>query len=239
MISIRIAVCDDEKYFSNMICEAINSFFNSLDVMCVPFSDGDSLIEATEKGQRFDAVFLDIEMPGTDGMKTAGRLHEFSALLPVIFLTSHTELAMDGYEVGAFRFLQKPVKEEKLWQTLTDLNILCREKTVISLKESGEEYFISPEEIICAEADNNTVRFITCQREYRVRMKISEAVRLLDSSTDYFCRIHRSVVVNLGHIVSRNDKEIKLDNDNVYLVSKSYSEELKSRLMQYIRINAR
>ena len=83
------------------------------------------------------------------------------------------------------------------------------------------------------------MRFITCQREYRVRMKISEAVRLLDSSTDYFCRIHRSVVVNLGHIVSRNDKEIKLDNDNVYLVSKSYSEELKSRLMQYIRINAR
>ncbi|MBQ8613742.1 MAG: response regulator transcription factor [Ruminiclostridium sp.] len=236
---MRIAVCDDEKYFRDTIYEEINSFFNSLDVLCVPFSDGDSLIEATEKGQRFDAVFLDIEMSGTDGMKTAARLHRFSADLPVIFLTSHTELAMDGYEVGAFRFLQKPVKKEKLWQTLADLKALCSEKTTISLKESGEEYFISPEEIICAEADNNTVRFITCEQEYRVRMKISEAVKLLEGSADYFCRIHRSVVVNLGHIVSRNDKEIRLDNNSVYPVSKSYSEELKSRLMQYIRINAR
>lgn len=236
---MRIAVCDDEKYFRDVICNAIEGFFKSLDIMCVPYPDGDSLIEAAEKGQRFDAVFLDIEMPKTDGMKTAAKLHEFSASLPVIFLTSHTEMAMDGYEVGAFRFLQKPLKEEKLWQALTDLKKLYKEKKVISLKESGEEHFVSPEEIICAEADNNVVRFITCQREYRVRIKISEALNLLNGSADYFCRIHRSVVVNLGHIVSHSTREIKLDNGNVYSVSKSCSEELKERLMQYIRTNAR
>lgn len=236
---MRIAVCDDEKYFRDAICKAIDSFFNSLDVICMPFPDGDSLIEAAEKGQRFDAVFLDIEMPKTDGMKTAARLHEFSAHLPVIFLTSHTEMAMDGYEVGAFRFLQKPVREEKLRQTLADFNALYKEKKVLCLKESGEEYFVSPEEIICAEADNNIVRFITFHKEYKVRIKISDAVKLLDSSADYFCRIHRSVVVNLGHIVSRTAKEIKLDNGNAYPVSKSRSDELKTRLIQYIRTNAR
>lgn len=52
---MKIAVCDDEKYFRDTICKAIDSFFNSLDVICVPFPDGDSLIEAAEKGQRFGA----------------------------------------------------------------------------------------------------------------------------------------------------------------------------------------
>lgn len=236
---MRIAVCDDEKHFCNIICEKINSFYKSLDVICVPFYDGDSLIAAVENGQRFDAVFLDIEMPKTDGMKTAARLHEFSSMLPVIFLTSHTELAIDGYEVGAFRFLKKPVKEEKLWQTLSDIKHLYSRKKVISLKVNGEEYFVSPEEIICVEADNNMVRFITCQAEYRVRMRMTEAVRLLESSSDSFCRIHRSVAVNLGHIISRNEKEIRLDNNSVYLVSKGYANELKESLVQYIRINSR
>lgn len=40
---------------------------------------------------------------------------------PVIFLTSHTEMAMEGYEVAAFRFLGKPLRGDKLLQTMSDL----------------------------------------------------------------------------------------------------------------------
>lgn len=236
---MRIAVCDDEKYFREMICDMINSFYSSMDVLCVPYPDGSSLIRAFENGQRFSAVFLDIEMPQPDGMQTAERLRAFSSELPIVFLTSHTELAMDGYEVGAFRFLQKPVNEDKLRQALIDLRQLCSEKRTVCLKESGEEHFVLPEDIICAEADNNTVCFVTSERTYRVRMKLTEAIKLLDDAADCFCRIHRSVIVNLVHIVSRSDKEVKLDNGSALPVSKSFSEELKKRLMQYIRLNAR
>ena len=236
---MRIAVCDDEKFFLNTICEEINSFYHSLDVLCMTFDSGAALIFSFEKGNRFDAVFLDIEMPHPNGMETARRLHEFSPELPVIFLTSHTELAMDGYEVGAFRFLQKPVVKEKLMQTLKDIGQLCGRKKTVCIKENGEEHFLSPDDIIYAEADNNYVRFVTAERKYQIRMKMTEAITLLGSSSDHFCRIHRSVIVNLAHTVGRSDKEVRLDNDTVLPVSKSYGDELKKRLMDYIRLNAR
>ena len=236
---MRIAVCDDEKYFRDTICEVINAFYRSLDVLCLPFASGAELIAAFEQGQRFDAVFLDIEMPPPDGMETARRLHEFSAELPVIFLTSHTELAMDGYEVGAFRFLQKPVISEKLTRALKDITQLCGRKKTICIKENGEENFLSPDDIIYAEADNNSVRFVTADREYHMRMKITEALTMLDTASDSFCRVHRSVIVNLAHIISRSEREVRLDSGIVLPVSKSYTDELKKRLMEYIRLNAR
>lgn len=236
---MRIAVCDDEKYFRDMICEAINAFYNSLDVLCLPFENGSVLISAFEKGQRFDAVFLDIEMPSPDGMETAKRLHEFSRELPVIFLTSHTELAMDGYEAGAFRFLQKPVVQAKLEQALKDIKQLCGTKKTVCIKEGGAEFFISPDSIIYAEADNNEVHFVTSEKDFHTRMKLTDAISMLDSSSDSFCRIHRSVIVNLSHIVSRSDKEVRLDSGTALPVSRSYSDELKKRLMDYVRMNAR
>ena len=226
---MRIAVCDDEKYFRDTICEAINAFYQSLDVLCLPFASGAELIAAFEKGQRFDAVFLDIEMPPPDGMETARRLHEFSAELPVIFLTSHTELAI----------LQKPVVSEKLTQALKDIGQLCDRKKTVCIKENGEEHYISPDDIIYAEADNNSVRFITAEREYQMRMKITEALTMLDTASDSFCRVHRSVIVNLAHIISRSDREVRLDSGIVLPVSKSYGDELEKRLMDHIRLNAR
>ena len=72
-----------------------------------------------------------------------------------------------------------------------------------------------------------------------MRMKLTETAAMLDSMSDHFCRVHRSVIVNLAHIVSRTEKEIRLDSGTLLPVSKSYSEELKKRLMDYIRLNAR
>lgn len=236
---MRIAVCDDEKYFRDTLCEAVNDFYRSLDVLCLPFASGAELITAFERGQRFDAVLLDIEMPPPDGMETARRLHEFSAELPVVFLTSHTELAMDGYEVRAFRFLQKPVVTEKLTQALKDIMQLCERKKTVCIKENGEEHFLSPDDILYAEADNNSVRFITAEHAYHMRMKITEALTMLDTASGSFCRIHRSVIVSLAHIIARSEREVRLDSGIVLPVSKSYCDELKKRLMEYIRLNAR
>lgn len=136
-------------------------------------------------------------------------------------------------------FLQKPVIAEKLGGALKDINRLYAEKKTVCIKESGEEHYVSPDDIIYAEADNNSVRFITAGREYQTRMKLTEALVLLDGASDSFCRVHRSVVVNLAHIVSRSGKEVKLDSGAMLPVSKSYTAELKKRLMEYVRLNAR
>ena len=72
-----------------------------------------------------------------------------------------------------------------------------------------------------------------------MRMKLTEALTMLEDVSDHFCRVHRSVIVNLAYIVSRNEKEVRLDSGTILPVSKSYSDELKKQLMDYIRLNAR
>lgn len=236
---MRIAVCDDEKIFLDNICKEIEMFYQSLDLSCVPFQDGKEVIFAYEKGQRFDAVFLDIEMKQMDGMKTAERIRSFSADVPIIFLTSHTELAMDGYEVGAFRFLQKPVKKEKLRQALIDIKRLYEERKTILLKESGDEYIVAVEDILFVESNSNYVRFVTCDKEYKVRMKLTEAQTRLCEVAPTFCKIHRCSIVNLCHVKSYSDKEVKLDDGTTLSISKSLLSQFRTDIFEYVRYHAR
>lgn len=236
---MRIAVCDDEKIFLDMICNEIEKFYKSLDICCIPFSDGSEVVSAYERGQRFDVIFLDIEMKMLDGMKTAEKIRRFSSDIPIIFLTNHTELAMDGYEVGAFRFLQKPVKKEKLEQALIDIrSFYCKRKTVL-LKQGGDEYIIATEDIISVEASNNNVRFVTCDREYTVRMKLSEAMTMLIEAAPYFCKIHRCSIINLGHVISYCEKDVKMDNGKILPMSKSFLTQFRISIFEYVKFFAR
>lgn len=236
---MRIAVCDDENTFLCMICNRIESYYKSLDVCCIPFSDGSELIKAYESGQRFDAVFLDIEMKILDGMRTADLIRGFSMDVPIIFLTSHTEYAMEGYEVGARRFLQKPVKNDKLEQALADIMNFHNSRKHLILKHDGNQYIVPAEDIITAEADDNTVRFITCDSEYKVRMKLTEALKMLMETAPYFCRIHRGIIVNLNHVSSYNDREVRTDNNKILPLSKSFSSRFRSDIFEYVKNNAR
>lgn len=236
---MRIAVCDDENVFLNHICNEIETFYKSLDIICVPFHDGGEVISAFEHGQRFDAIFLDIEMKQLDGMKTAEKVRSFSSDVPIVFLTSHTELAMDGYEVGAFRFLQKPVKKEKLEQALADIKRMYEKRENILLKENGEEHIVVAEDIIFAESSNNYVRFVTCDKGYKVRMKLKEAQNLLCENTDCFSKIHRCSIVNLGHVTSYNEKEVNLDNGEILSISKSFLQQFRTDIFEYVKYHAR
>lgn len=59
---MRIAICDDEKIFRDEIIECLDSYFGKLDLDCFEFADGSELVCAYEKGEAFQAIFLDIEM---------------------------------------------------------------------------------------------------------------------------------------------------------------------------------
>ena len=236
---MKIAVVDDEKIFRDMLCEFIDKYYNDLDVVCTGFSDGKEIVRAYTSGRTFDVVFLDIEMPGIDGMKTAERIRDFSSDVPIVFFTSHTERAMDGYEVNAFRFLPKELFEEKLKKTLDDLSKSLSKTKKIVLKCGLQEYIVSPENILFAESDNNTVNVVTVDDIYSVRMKLSNFLSMLNDALPLFVRVHRCSVVNLMHVRNYTDKEVHLDNGKILPISKSCCGDFKKRIVDYIKHSAR
>lgn len=236
---MKIAVVDDEKIFRDKICELINEHYNSLDVVCTQFSDGNEILKAYSSGRNFDAVFLDIEMPRIDGMQTAQRIRSFSADVPIIFLTSHTERAIDGYEVNAFRFLPKDSDKNRISKALKELSKQLSQSKKIILKTTVQEYVVQPENIIFAESNNNTVIFVTSDNRYTVRMKLSSAFDMLNDAMPVFIKIHRCSVVNLSHVCGYTDKEVNMDNGTVIPISRSCAANFRKSMLEYIKHSAR
>lgn len=236
---MKFAVVDDEKIFRDRICELIDEHYNSLDIICTQFSNGNEILTAYSSGKKFDAVFLDIEMPGLDGMQTAERIRKISSDVPIVFLTSHTERAMDGYEVNAFRFLPKDVDKTKIAKTLNDLSQQLFQSKKVILKSSMQEYVVKPEDIVYAESNNNTVIFVTSDNRYTVRMKLSSALDMLNDAMPVFVKIHRCSVVNLSHVCGYTDKEVNMDNGEIIPVSKSCAAAFKKSMLDYIKHSAR
>lgn len=236
---MKIAVCDDEKIFRDEITEKLYSFWGKLDVECSTFCDGSELVKAYKNGSLYDAVFLDIEMPELDGLKTASKLRSMGVDIPIIFLTSHTELAMEGYEVYAFRFLAKPINEDKLLKTLRDLKEELSVKKCILVKSDGDEIPLRVDEIIYIESMNNSISIVLKNEIYVVRKKLGEIEKEINELTEDFVRIHRGYIVNLSKVKKHHGNEVLMTNDYQLPISRSALNEFKKKLFDYIKNQAR
>lgn len=234
---MRIAVCDDELIFVYSLAKRLKAV--SSDVLTAEFSNASDLICAINSGRSFDALFLDIEMPVLNGLDAAKHLRENGCDIPIVFLTSHTEMAMEGYEVDALRFLPKYCTDRKLTEALKAIQRELGSKPNVVIRQKGEDIVISPDSIIYAEADNNTVRFILREQTLSTRMKLGEALEMLEKASDDFVRIHRCTIVNLRHVSKYTSKEIMLDNGETVPVSKSCAADFKTRMFEFVRSSAR
>ncbi|SMC35066.1 two component transcriptional regulator, LytTR family [Oscillospiraceae bacterium] len=233
---MKIAICDDEKTFLKELEEKIYKIIPRLDCDVEPFSCGEDLLSSS---MAFDIIFLDIEMQGMDGMSCARKIRQTDKNIPIVFLTSHTEMAVEGYEVSAFRFLQKPVDDTKLQNTLQDLIRIKIQSRSVIVKYEGEEVVVVPSEVLFIESDNNNVRIKTVSGTCSTRMKITDAIELLNGPCDTIRRVHRCTAVNLQHVSRIRDREAVLDDGSVIGISRSYYQDFKNELYEYVRKSAR
>ena len=100
---MKIAICDDDELFIDSICALVEQWAakNNAVLTLFRFTNGDDLINAHRK-EHMDLIILDIIMPLLNGMDTARELRETDQMVPIIFLTTSREFAVDSYEVKAF-----------------------------------------------------------------------------------------------------------------------------------------
>lgn len=234
---MRLAVCDDSIAERTLIVSVIEDFFSKLDTTCLPFSSGEELVEYISKtNDSIDAIFLDIEMGQMDGMTAAHEVRKALPNVPIIFITSHKELAPDGYEVQAFRFVCKPIDRNKLISALSSLKTHLLSKVSIVFRHNGEDVIIPLDSILWIESDNNDVRIICENKTITTRMRLRDAWNeLSDISTGRFAYSHRCTIVNLSHVKSLSSSQVKLDNGASLMLSRGCEKDLKNQLFEYVR----
>ena len=105
---LRIAVCDDEKIFTDNLGYRLTALFENLSVNIEisAFQNADLLIRAY-RSNAFDVVFLDIDMPAISGFDAAKAIRDISNKTMIIFVTSKRDLVFDSFEFQPFYFICK------------------------------------------------------------------------------------------------------------------------------------
>lgn len=201
-MTMRIAVCDDDKACRENIVALIEEWSNhqNIPIQIDDFTNGDSLIHKNAL-LHFDIIFLDIIMPLFNGMDTAKELRTQDRAAKIIFLTSSPEFALASYEVKAQSYIIKPITYQKTKEVLDDCyESLYKEPKNIIVKTSSGYQKIFLHNIEYAEAQNKKV--IVYLRNNSV-IEVLEPLYLLEeklTSSDGFFKCHRSYLIYLPNV---------------------------------------
>lgn len=150
---MRIAIVDDietERALLKMRLERQLSLYG-VETEILEFDSSESFL-AAEKERHFTVAFLDIYMKGLSGMDAAKELRKTDADCFLIFTTTSTDHALEGFQVRAFHYLVKPFSEGELAALLAEmLTKLPRPEPILTVKVSGSDVRLRYRDIIFAE----------------------------------------------------------------------------------------
>ena len=232
-MAINIAICDDEIACIQMLEKALAAF-DHIPTICEPYSSGQALIkDCRENGRRFDAVFLDLEMPGMNGFETAKALRDIDQTCILVFVTSYEKYAVEGYEYDAFRYLVKPVETEKLKRTMNGIaEVLAdRHKSFCFSDINKNTIRIDCDDILYFECRNHIIEVHTKSTTYHMRKSISDLEKMYEK--EIFGRSHKSFLVNYKHVQKIGDNYIQLYGCSAVIpLSRHFKKSFKTAMLR-------
>jgi DNA-binding LytR/AlgR family response regulator len=148
-----------------------------------------------------DAVFADIAMPGLTGLELAEVLRNFRIPPPIVFVTAHASHAVDAFDLHAVDYVLKPVRVDRLREAvrrIEDAGTPTLDEDTIPVELGGVTTFVNRADVQYVEAQGDYARLHTRTGSHLVRLPLSALeARWSDAG---FIRIHRSLLVALGHV---------------------------------------
>lgn len=232
---MRIAICDDEPVCGEQVKKALNEIYKDLDASVDVFTDPQTLTEAAfQKAYRL--VILDIEMPGMNGLETAKKLRSLGENTDIVFLTSHIEYVLEGYEARALRYMLKPIQPADLSEIISYIQKQDNLKKHILINHDGLVSNILLSEITYMEADNQNVAIHTGKEVYTNRYNLSDYEAELTESG--FFRIHRSYLLNLSYLRKIDRRDAELTTGERLPISRTKQKQLRDALYHYVMENS-
>lgn len=197
---MKIAICEDRKEEAEWLYHTVQQWAleQKLAIDISSFADAASFSFALED-TLFDALFLDIKMPGEDGVSLAKRLRAQANDMPIVFVTGEKEYVMEGYEVEAVNYLLKPVDEKKVYQCLNRIyEKKQQQEPFILLQTADTTVRLLQREIYMLEVFGHRVVYTTVRGTYELLSTMKEAQQTL--LAQWFVTCHRGVLVNLLYV---------------------------------------
>jgi len=236
---LKIAVCDDDVSELSNIISIINDYKalhkDKHIAESTAFQSAIELIAAMESGQIYDLIILDILMPYMTGIEAAREIRQFNNAAKIIFATSSPEFAVESYSVDAYYYALKPIWKEKLFvlldKVISELDTQTGSSILIKSKDGLTRIFISRLEF--AEVIGRTILYHLTDGS--VIEALGSMSKLESELLSYpnFLKPHRSYIINVKHIDTLSQREMKMQSHATVPMAKANFHEIKSAYMSF------
>jgi DNA-binding LytR/AlgR family response regulator len=210
---LRILIAEDEASVREVLSAMLSGFLP--DAQLEEAKDGHQALALATDGS-FDVVFLDIEMPGLNGLEVAGRLLGLKEPPRIVFATGKAGHALEAFRLAAFDYVVKPFEPERLWETVQRL--LEDSDHSQRQRQSFGRIYEHPEipQIWAEVAEDSWVlldysaiqwveaagRAVTLHTREHPPLKVKQTLKELESrlKPHGFVRVHKAYIVNTGNV---------------------------------------
>lgn len=239
---MRLALCDDDQTELEQTGQMLSSYLAAhpeLDGSLACFRSSYDLSEQVSARGGFHAYFLDVMMPGIDGIRLGEHIRAAGDKAPIVYLTSSPDFAVASYSVRAYGYLLKPVQPSALEPLLEELTALWRDETQrpLLVRTATGAAPVYPGDLMYLEVNGHTFLYHlsggqTIQSIANQGTLDAVAAPLLADSR--FVKINRGQVVNMSYIVRLSGNDFLLPGGAVLRISRLLAAQVKNRYIDYI-----
>ena len=205
---MRFAICDDEAEHIKIL-QAHFDARPTLSIESEPYDSGEALLAAYKNGARYDALFIDMEMPGLNGIDTANAIREIDEQVIIIFVTSHTRYMKQAFGHNVLYFVEKAHLDTDLAHAIdVVVRELARRRLSLKINDNKKTLHLYYDEIFYIESVGHYLEFHTKDTVYRTRSTLLQLEATL--TPGHFARAHKGFLVNLEYVRAVNATTITL-----------------------------
>ncbi len=196
MEELKLALCEDDKEEMERLMDLAQAA--AVPVRVTAFENGEAFLADYRPG-RFDMVFMDIYMDGISGVEAVRRLREQEPELPVAFVTSSQDHALDGYRLKVAKYIEKPVTKEDMDSAIA-LAAQWREQAAVEVVLQEKKLSLPVNRLVLVEQRAHYLLFwFEGGGTKQAKGRLDELEPQLAGFP--FFRSHKSYLANLSHVV--------------------------------------
>ena len=193
---LKIAICEDTRQEE----EKLLALLEKMEIPTEPtvFHSGEELL-AVYRPQMFDLLLMDIYMDGMTGIEAVTKIREMDEEVPVAFITTSKDYALESYRLSALQYIEKPYRQRDIASILHLAQKIREEAPVLTVRWHRQEKRIRLAQILYLETQDRTVLlYLRSGETLQVYEKLSDLLPQLEGQPFFYC--HKSFCVNLAGV---------------------------------------
>lgn len=229
MDDLVIGICDDQKEIIIDLKKLIEAYLSAQNCSfeLYMFVNGEDLLGQIDK---INVVFLDIEMPGMDGIELGKKIKQINPECRIIMATGRVDRFKDAFRIHAERFITKPFDRTEVEEALCAVVEQNLGEKTIELYFMRNLYKICQHDIWYIIAYNGYTEFVVGDKVFRKEASLNEVEGILDERI--FFRISRKYMINMQWIQSYSEGTIRIEGKG-FEVSRRKRKDFEQKYIEF------